>query len=251
MRPVRRRSSPITGDYANYEDAKTDLISRIGSGWCDENHLASYCSYCERPISTSLAVEHIEPKKGPFGKPKLKGCWDNFLLACVNCNSTKKDKRVVFSDLYFPDRDNTFHAFEYLADGNIKPLNTSDQIAIDTLELTGLEKALRQTLDATGRVIAEDRSSQRMQVWKLAEICLNDYNSRSTDTTVKDLIVRNAVTSGFFSIWMTVFCGVTEMLDRFIDAFSGTRQSGCFDTATTTSISPAPNPDGLQGGGKI
>lgn len=251
MRPVRRSSSPITGDYTNYEDAKTELISRIGSGWCNENHLASYCSFCERRIETSLAVEHIEPKGGPNGKPELKGRWDNFLLACVNCNSTKKDKRVVLSDLYFPDRDNTFHAFKYLADGNIQPSTANDQIAIDTLKLTGLDKDQRQTTDVAGRVIAEDRSSQRMQIWKQAEICLNIYNSNSANDAVKDLIVSNAVTSGFFSIWMSVFSGVPEILNRFIDAFSGTRESGCFDPGTTTSISPAPNPDKLQDGGKI
>jgi hypothetical protein len=251
MRPVRRGSSPITGDYNNYEDAKTVLISHIGGGWCNGNHLASYCSYCERKIETSLAVEHIEPKKGPYGKPKLVGCWNNFLLACNNCNSTKKDKRVALSDLYFPDRDNTFHAFEYLADGNIKPSRAGDQIAIDTLKLTGLDKELRQTTDVAGRVIAEDRASQRMQIWKQAEICLNNYHSNSANNVVKDLIVSNAVTSGFFSVWMSVFSCVPEMRNRFIDAFSGTRQSGCFDTVTTTSISPAPNPDNLQDGGKI
>lgn len=251
MRPVRRNSSPILHDYSNYKDAKTDLISRIGSGWCNGNHLASYCSYCERPISTNLAVEHVEPKKGPYGKPLLVGRWTNFLLACVNCNSTKQDKQVIFSNLYFPDRDNTFHAFEYLADGNIQPRNSTDHIASDTLKLIGLDKAQRQTLDTKGRVIAEDRSSQRMQIWKQAEECLQNYNSNSTNIVIKNLIVSNAVTAGFFSVWMTVFSNVTEMLNMFIDAFSGTRDSACFDSTTAQTITPAPNPDQLLGGGTI
>ncbi len=251
MRPVRRNASPISQDYSDYKDAKSELVSRIGSGWCNSNHLASYCSYCERPISTNLAVEHIEPKDGTHGQPQLKGRWTNFLLACVNCNSTKKDKQVVFNSLYLPDRDNTFHAFEYLADGNIQPQNSSDQIAIDTLALTGLDKAQRQILDAKGRVIAEDRASQRMQIWLQAEICLQTYNSNSANTAVRDLIVSNAVTSGFFSVWITVFDGITDMLNLFIDAFSGTRNSGCFDATTAQTISPAPNPDQLPGGGKI
>lgn len=251
MRPVRRNTSPISHDYSDYKDAKTELVSRIGSGWSNGNHVASYCSYCERPILTNLAVEHIEPQKGPNGQPQLKGRWTNFLLACVNCNSTKKDKRVVFNNLYFPDRDNTFHAFEYLADGNIQPLNSGDQVAINTLALTGLQKAQHQTLDAQGRIIAEDRSTQRMQTWKIAEISLHNYNCDSTNIAVKNSIVMNAVTSGFFSIWMTVFCGVSEMLNLFIDAFSGTRDSGCFDANTAVAISPAPNPDKLMDGGKI
>ena len=251
MRPVRRGTSPTTQDFADYTQAKTELISRIGGGWYEGRNLASYCSYCERKIDTSLAVEHIEPKDGPHGHPQLQGCWANFLLACTNCNSTKGAKQVVFSALYFPDRDNTFHAFEYLADGNIKPMVSGDQIASSTLRLTGLDKAQRQTRDAKGRLIAEDRSSQRMQTWWIAELALADYIAKSSSATVKGLIVRNAVTTGFFSVWMTVFSDVAEMRNRFIDAFSGTRDSGCFDTHTTTAISPAPNPDSLTAGGKI
>jgi hypothetical protein len=197
-----------------------------------------------------LAVEHVEPKNGIYGKPQLIGRWTNFLLACTNCNSTKKDKQVVFDRLYFPDRDNTFFCFEYLADGNIHPLRTDDQIAIDTLKLTGLDRAQLQNLDEKLRLIAEDRSSQRMQAWILAEICLNKYNSNLDNAAFKELIVSNVVTTGFFSVWMTVFSNVVEMRNLFIDAFSGTRESGCFD-AQATAISPAPNPDDLKDGGKI
>lgn len=250
MRPIRRNSSPEAQDYSDYTDARTDLISRIGSGYCDDLHLASYCSYCERKIETNLAVEHIEPKGGPHGKPLLQGRWENFLLTCTNCNSTKGDKQVVFSALYFPDRDNTFIAFEYLADGNIQPATQADLLALSTLKLTGLDKAQRQTLDTQGRVIAEDRSSQRMQAWKHAELCLQKFESSPDDSTVKDLIVSNAVTTGFFSVWMTVFSDVPEMKNRFVDAFSGTRDSGCFDPQAAP-ITPAPNPDSLQDGGKI
>lgn len=251
MRPVRRSVSPIPQDYYNYKDAKPELISRIGSGWASDIHLASYCSYCERKIETNLAVEHIEPKKGPHAQPHLVGTWANFLLACVNCNSTKKDKRVDFNTLYFPDRDNTFEAFEYLADGNIQPTNLQDQIALQTLALTGLDKERRQTLDTKDRVIAEDRSSQRMQIWKQAETCLANYNIDPNNQAVVKLIVSNAVLAGFFSVWITVFEGVVDMRNLFIDAFAGTRGSSCFDPITTGSITPAPNPDQLQGGGKI
>lgn len=250
MRPVRRNSCPNEGDYSDYMDARTELISRIGSGWTNGKQWASYCSYCERPMSTGLAVEHIEPKKGPHGKPNLIGRWENFLLACINCNSTKKDKKVVFKDLYFPDRDNTFCAFDYLQDGNIQPAKPGDQIAADTLKLTGLDKEMRQTHDERGRLIAEDRSSQRMQVWELAEISLDDFNSSPGNEVVKNVIVRNAVLAGFFSVWMAVFQNVPEMTNRFIDAFSGTRESGCFADDATPVI-PAPNPDGLRDGAKV
>ena len=169
LRPVRRGNSPQANDYEDYKDAKTDLISRIGSGWLNGRQIAAYCSFCERKVDTMLAVEHIEPKDGPFGKPALIGRWSNFLLACVNCNSTKSAKQVVFADLYLPDRDNTFTAFQYLVDGNIIPhptLNTHQKnIAQSTLALVGLDKPMRSTTDEQGRLIAEDRASQRMQMF--------------------------------------------------------------------------------------
>ncbi len=39
-------------------------------------------------IATNLAVEHIQPKDDER-YPELEGSWDNYLLGCVNCNSTK------------------------------------------------------------------------------------------------------------------------------------------------------------------
>ncbi len=109
MRPVRRGASPRTTDFADYAQAKPELVSRLGS----------YCSYCERRIPTNLAVEHLQPKRGPSGHPDLAGRWENFLLACVNCNSTKGDKPVVLADVLLPDRDNTFAAYTYTEDGKV------------------------------------------------------------------------------------------------------------------------------------
>lgn len=216
-------------------------------------HLASYCSYCERPIS-NLAVEHIEPKDGPHGQPQLIGVWTNFLLACTNCNSTKKDKRVVLADIFIPDRDNTFAALKYLADGNVVPaphLLPPDKARADsTLKLTGLDKAMRRTLDSRGRLISEDRASQRMQVWALAEEGRAAVMGSPGNAVIEDLVVKNALLSGFFSIWLEVFSAHTRMRQKFIDAFSGTAASGCFDAATSP-VSPCPNHDGLPFGGKI
>lgn len=84
MRPVERGEAPIETDdqprqYSKYQDARPDLISRLGK----------YCSYCERRIPTNLAVEHIQNKDD---RPDLEREWCNFLLGCVNCNSTKLKK---------------------------------------------------------------------------------------------------------------------------------------------------------------
>ncbi|NJD08493.1 MAG: HNH endonuclease [Methylococcaceae bacterium] len=244
MRPVRRGPSPVTKDFDDYTKALPDLIARIGR----------YCSYCERPILTQLAVEHIQPKSLPHYE-HLRGRWENFLLSCVNCNSTKKDKDVQLSAILLPDRDNTFAAFTYRADGSIVPAaglaDPVKQQAQDTLALTGLEKRPADALDENGKRVAIDRVSRRMEVWAITEDVRADLLADTDNAALQRAAIRTAQASGFFSIWMKVFEGEPAMRNRLIDAFGGTRASGCFDAATGASVSPAPNPDGLPDGGKI
>lgn len=247
MRPIRRGNAPKT--YTAYKLAKNDLIDRFSSGWHNGRHIASYCSYCERKIDTNLAVEHIIPKDGKFGNPALKEKWSNFLLACVNCNSTKGAKEVLFYNLFLPDRDNTFYAFKYTADGMIKPRDTlsgTNKARVNiTLKLLGLDK---QT--TTDNFISQDRGRQRKEVWGMAEEAIADYLENIDNQVIKELIVKNMLLSGFFSVWMTVFEDYSEMKNLFIDAIHGTRESGCFDSQANCIISH-PNEDQLEGGGKI
>lgn len=245
MRPVRRGNSPQENDFDPYTDAKPDLISRLGL----------YCSYCERRIATNLAVEHIQPKGLPI-YVHLEGRWENFLLGCVNCNSTKSNKDVQLDNILLPDRDNTFLAFTYLADGTVSTSHFADEQGInqqaqDTLALTGLDKPQRAVLDENEHLIAIDRVSQRLEVWAIAKDSRNEIHNDPENQALRRNTVRTAKGYGFFSIWMTVFQGDTDMRTRLIDAFPGTKDSGCFDPATTLPVSPAPNPDGLDDGGKI
>ena len=92
MRPILRGDPPST-QFDYYEDAKADLVARLGL----------FCSYCERPIKTNLAVEHILPKT-IYKDLELE--WSNFLLSCVNCNSCKGSKDVDRSEVLLPDHDN-------------------------------------------------------------------------------------------------------------------------------------------------
>ena len=60
MRPVNRGEWPKAADgnnipFADYSAARDDLIRRIGD----------YCSYCEVCLHSSIAVEHVRPKKPP------------------------------------------------------------------------------------------------------------------------------------------------------------------------------------------
>jgi uncharacterized protein (TIGR02646 family) len=244
VRPICKGASPRPAGFTPYADALPYLVSRLGN----------YCSYCERSIVTNLAVEHIQPKSLE-AYAHLVGEWGNYLLGCVNCNSTKKNKNVVLADVLLPDRDNTFAAFDYLEDGTIQPSQKAvlaglGEIAKNTLTLTGLDKTPISAVDENEKLVALDRISQRKQAWILALNVKNDLETQPKNITLRNWLVVLAKASGFFSIWMAVFAHDQDMRQRLIKAFQGTLQSGCFD-ANGTSISPAPNINGLANGGKI
>lgn len=231
MRPVVRGPNPTGTTHDPYNDARPYLKDCIGS----------YCSYCERRIRHALEVEHLKPKDLYDG---LKGEWDNFLLACKNCNATKGAEDVDFERLFFPDRDNTFAAFRYTKDGYVEPaghLNgTQCQIANDTLRLTGLNKKIRRTQDVETREVTIDRIDDRNQARLEARRALNRHQKNPTPE-LKASAVDLARQTGFFSIWMDVFADHPDMQRRFIDAFPGTA-ADCFDLdADPIPVSPRPS----------
>ena len=215
MRPVDKGAAPNT--YSRYQDALTDLRDRLGD----------YCSYCERQIETGLAVEHIQPQDS---NPGLRNSWANFLLACVNCNSSKGKKPVALLDYFWPDWDNTLRAFEYVKGGLVRPqagLSAFDHDrARDTIALTGLDKfpgnAARQPTKSDLRWL------KRRDTWMLAVKDRGRLASHDT-ATVRELIVEKAISRGMFSIWWTVFAGDIDMRRRLREAFPGTHESS-FDT---------------------
>ncbi|MBK7190734.1 MAG: HNH endonuclease [bacterium] len=129
MRPVDKGAAPAL--YAKYQDAGPDLLARLGD----------YCSYCERQVETHLAVEHVQPK---VRRKSLENVWSNFLLGCIHCNSSKGKKRIAINGFFWPDRDNTLRAIEYVSGGVVQPkstLNATERArAQETIALTGLDK---------------------------------------------------------------------------------------------------------------
>ncbi len=241
MRPVTRGNSPQAMDYENHRDAFPELASRIGG----------YCSYCERRIATQLAVEHIQPQGLPT-YTHLSGRWDNFLLGCVNCNSTKGHRDVVLADVLLPDRDNTGAAYEYTMDGRIAVANhlTEPQttMAARTLALVGLDKRASTVINSNGQLVAIDRVAQRMEAWLIAEESKRDLQARPSEE-LRRQVVRTAIALGFFSIWLTVFADDIAVRTLLIAEFPGTA-TDCYDTITTLPVSPPPA-NGLANGSKI
>ncbi|MEN8221244.1 MAG: HNH endonuclease [Pseudomonadota bacterium] len=225
MRPVKRGDVPTDANgqskrYSQYDQAQPDLISRLGE----------YCSYCERPIKTNLAVEHIQSKDY---QPQLELSWDNFLLACTNCNSTKSTKvldNTTQSRYYWPHLDNTFRAFVYKQSGIIEINSALEALAQakaeETLKLTGLD---RHPNAKNNKPSPKDkRWLHRQEAWDLAYLAKTQL-AQTNNSKMRNFIVMNAKTQGFWSIWMTVFHDDPDMLNRFIQAFPGISRQ-CFDS---------------------
>ncbi len=219
MRPINRGTVPVDTNgneikFKKYSQARGELIKRLGQ----------YCSYCEMRLPASLAVEHVQPKK-PEGENEnivdREINWNNFLLACVNCNSTKGNEDVVLNDYFWPYTDNTFYFITYSEGGFVTPSNnlTPDQKekADATIKLTGLDKTPLNDPKASDR-----RWLSRKEAWEIAtrnKKRLSTSNSCQYRDTLVDLMKEN----GHWSIWMTVYRDDPDMLKRFIKALPGTR----------------------------
>jgi uncharacterized protein (TIGR02646 family) len=231
MRPVERGDIPknrLTNSdvkFPVYDQAKPYLTTNIGE----------YCSYCERRVNNLLAVEHIQPKNI---RSDLELAWDNFLLACVNCNSIKGHAKVSLGDYYWPDRDNTVRAFTYFATGivgvNVTLTPEQKEKAKRTIELTGLDR----TPAHPNYSYRDNRWQERKEIWEIAVDSLADLENNNTEE-LRKRIVALAIRSGCFSIWMSVFQDDADMLNRFIAAFPGTCKD-CFDRQGK----PLPRPGG-------
>jgi uncharacterized protein (TIGR02646 family) len=214
MRPIERGAVPVAGGipkvFAQYADARGDLFVRLGR----------YCSFCERPIKAGLAVEHVFHKDA---YPHLECEWSNFLLACVNCNSTKGTKVFTRKQLFLPDQDNTFRALRYSPGGNVSPypMLSSGQKGKATrlIRLVGLNKA-----PVNDPQVKDQRWNDRREAWDKATRYLTLYQLGRA--AIED-IVELCQAVGHWSIWMTVFAGVRDVLLALIADVSGT--ADCFD----------------------
>jgi len=219
VRPIKRGVAP--NKYGNYQDAIGDL----------ENCFGYYCSYCERRFPALLAVEHVSPKSSD---PTRATDWTNFLLGCVNCNSTKGDKPTNDQDFLWPDKDNTLIAIDYIEGGLVEPsLKLNPQIApkADALiDLVGLDRhpgqpAAKQPTDR------DKRYQEREEKWKLARV-MRDKLTHNNTNDFRDVLVELAKQSGFFSIWIAAFHDDPDMRRRLVEAHVGTA-GDCFEADWT------------------
>ena len=224
MRPVVRGEIPKNKNgtdkvFSAYENARRDLIDRMGE----------YCSYCNMHLDSSLAVEHVQPKDS---NPELKLSWDNFLLACTNCNSTKGKKDVNKKNIdtfFWADVHNTHIPFVYEPNGrvsiNSKLTKDEKKKAQNTLDLVGLQK-YPNTQNASDR-----RWKNRKEAYEQAIEHLEDLE-QATLKGARELLIKTLVTAaynkGFFSVWFEVYKDHDDVKKALIERFTGTCVE-CFD----------------------
>ena len=226
MRPVTKGPAPPNAPFNAYPEALEPLTEAVG--W--------YCSYCERRLEVNLAIEHVQPKSLT---PALELEWDNFLLACTNCNSTKGSQAIQLDDFYWPDADNTVRAFVYEVGGvvDVDPALTQAEqdIARRTLELTGLDRRPGGPHEPTNTdrrwIFRRNAFDKAMDV----RADLQHFDSVLVRNLIRDL----AVATGYWSVWFTVFSGDADMRQRLVDALPGT-DPGSFDGNSI----PVPRPGG-------
>ena len=214
VRPVDRGASPRA--FTDYADAIGDLESRLGL----------YCSYCERRLPTSLAVEHMAPKSL---HRERRVDWDNFLLGCTNCNSVKGKEDVGDDDILWPDRHNTMLALAYSQGGFVRPAagltRELRRRARTLIDLVGLDRHSDQGPQPARR---DARWSQRDEVWRTAETCRDRFELLDRSAEALGFVLDAARGYGFFSVWFAVFDQHTDVKLALIDAFPGTAAL-CFD----------------------
>ena len=212
MRPVNKGQAPRS--YRKYGDAQPDLVSQLGR----------FCSYCERHLPAGLAVEHKRPKSK---YPAEELVWDNFLLSCPNCNSSKLAHRVILSRYIWPDADNTFRAFAYDQNGIIRVRKCLPKKlrrrARRTIILLGLDKYPGQFREPTDR---DYRWADRRKEWEKALVMRRQLHEHDTPGQ-REAIVKCAQ-DGIFSIWMDVFQEDARLMQQLLYAFPGTALD-CFD----------------------
>lgn len=217
MRPIERGPAPRT--YREYGEAIDDLVERLGR----------YCSYCERRLPVSLAVEHMSPKAV---HPDLELDWDNFLLGCTNCNATKSTKDVADDATLWPDRDNTLLSLRYTHGGFVDIADDLDDVVRSRcrvlLDLVGLD---RHRAPGWPRPTPTDkRWQQREEIWVAAEQSLRLFEALGQVPAALDLVTKVARGYGFLSVWLTVFDAYPAVKRALVDAFPGTAKD-CFDDA--------------------
>jgi len=231
MRPVERGPAPTDElgqplEFTEYSDAKESLVECLGG----------YCSYCGMRLDTSAHVEHVRPKSR---HAKLRLAWDNFLLACVHCNSTKSAEDIDLERYCWPDSANPMLLLEYGPGAMVRPmpqLGPEDHDrATRTLDLVGLDRVPAADRPPSPK---DRRWLMRDQAWGKAQRALARLR-RADSVELREQIIETAVCDGYWPVWYAAFAADPGLRRRFIQALRGTCQT-CWDESGAPLERPRP-----------
>lgn len=218
MRPINKGEAPQE-KFTDYADAAPYLKQRIGA----------YCSYCEMPILHVPEVEHKVSKS----KGGELTAWTNLLLGCKYCNTRKSNftNPGTIDQYLWPDSYNTALAFTY---ENIVPQIAEKQILAvnDSKEFYEKAKNLFEMVkldNIPSKKEKDKRFECRNAAYEVAQDSLEDWCSvkqkkNQESELFKRQLIRTALSTGFFSVWMQVFSDEPEILNDLIKSFPGTER---------------------------
>ncbi|MCF8294943.1 MAG: HNH endonuclease [Bacteroidales bacterium] len=218
MRPIVKtekfdeNGSPLL--YNPWTSAKQDLVDELGD----------FCSYCEKQVDrSSLSIDHIHGIKtvdlnGIYLYDNLKFRWDNFLLACKNCNSIKGIKDIEDLDPFMPHLHNLLFYIE-IGEGGMIFLKADiagkkRKRAQTFINLIGLDRSPGHP-DYSSK---DDRWEYRLKAFDIASRYKKKYLANPKETDV-ETICRLAGCNGFFSVWYYIFKDYPEVVKILLNGY--------------------------------
>lgn len=221
MRPVTKwvvGTNNVNSVYNSHGEAKLKLLDNFG------NEPFYFCNYCDRSIPmVNMEVEHIQCV---HHYPEHEFEWSNFLLACKNCNLAKGDTNFAIANVLLPQFQNTWNCFVINNDGTVNADVTNANAysrAHRTVEMLGLNRGANHP----GRQPQDDRYNARRHVLFIAHRALRHYEKGMPDYA--DTIIFQAISTGFWYVWMKVFENHQEIQNALIVAFNSTYDA-CLST---------------------
>lgn len=219
MRPIIKTTkldsngSPL--EYKAWTDAKPELVGETGE----------FCAYCGKQVNrVDLQVDHVYGKRtkdtnGNLKYDHLKYRWDNFLLSCINCNTTKGKKDVAVLQPFLPHINNLLHFIEVINGGTVQIKQTVTGVellrTLAFIDLVGLDRKPGDP-DFSDK---DDRWDCRLKVYDIATRQRVKYCAVPQTTDIEN-IVDLASSNGQFAIWYCTFIGIDPVIDALINGIT-------------------------------
>jgi uncharacterized protein (TIGR02646 family) len=214
VRPISRGAKPAGLTIRRYNDAWLPLKTAIGE----------YCSYCEKPLTDVIEIEHVKPKK-VFPAEAIK--WENLLLSCKFCNTIKGKKPTDdIGNYIWPHLDNPLLVLNYLPGQVPIPYAGITPAQLDkankSIELVGLQRT-DKSMPKAGKT--DNRFAKRNEAWIIAESVRKAFISDPglmNSNPYMELLQTTIKLTGFFSVWWNAFANFPAIRHMLVGLFPGT-----------------------------